>query len=190
MLTLSERGRHCRTCTALRRTRRWPAGLSCCVRGEGGAGGRHAATATSPPASGAGSLSLHCTSTCPGLRPHLALGRGSPAAAWNSGRDAAAARLTVRGPGAAASGTRARMRGRRAACTTLPPAVPAPVPPRPPRGCVTHSSPCFSSRIVLRCDYASKGQTEGTRRTPALADVTFPPANLILTTFTNLRVDI
>lgn len=62
MLTLSERGRHCRTCTALRRTRRWPAGLSCCVRGEGGAGGRHAATATSPPASGAGSL---CSALAP-----------------------------------------------------------------------------------------------------------------------------
>lgn len=107
-LTLSERGRHCRTCRAPRRTRRWPAGRSWFVWGAGaGAGGaaRHAAAATSP--QGAWPLTawaprtaLHSTTPAQlaaalrARRRRAGLGRARPDAAADTD-----VRLTVREPG-------------------------------------------------------------------------------------------
>lgn len=72
-LTLSERGRHCRTCKVPRRTRRWLAGRSWFVWGAGASAGgaaRHAAAATSP--HGAWPASPHGTAVRTALhsRPH------------------------------------------------------------------------------------------------------------------------
>lgn len=105
LLTLSERDRHCRTCTVPRRTRRWPAGRSWWERGGAGARGeaRHAAAASSPgdapagaprgaaPASHLTAWALATATTTP--RKHSRPGRGLSRA-----RTAAAAsvRPTVR----------------------------------------------------------------------------------------------
>lgn len=77
-LTLSGRGRHCKTCRVRRRTRRWPAGRSWCVSGGRGAGAggaaRHAAAASSAPDEPARGLTSHSTAQHSATtRPHPAL---------------------------------------------------------------------------------------------------------------------
>lgn len=62
-LTLSERGRHCRTCTVRRRTRRWPAGRSWWRGGEAGAMPR--------PLPAHRALTLHCTARALTITPAL-----------------------------------------------------------------------------------------------------------------------
>lgn len=129
VLTLSGRGRHCKTCRVRRRTRRWPAGRSWCVCGGRGAGAgraaRHAAAASSAPDQPAQRLASHkrhCTAlnhgtTTPGTARARAEDRDVVSPHENSARDAATAnavRLTVREPGIhflVAGGTHAQ-RGR------------------------------------------------------------------------------
>lgn len=96
-LTLSGRGRHCRTCKVRRRTRRWPAGRSWCAGGRRGRGrpARHAAAASSPPASRAHRIHADTARSLPTATPALS-DPVSPLAARRNAAAATGARRTVR----------------------------------------------------------------------------------------------